>query len=338
MKLLNCLFFLFLFSVLSCQTQTQTPKINGVSFVSSRDSVSGNHVKPLITIHSNYAAVMPFGYIQDLNHPDVKYNTDRQWYGETRSGAKHYVEELQKQNIKVMLKPQIWVRHGEFTGNIIMKNEDNWKILEASYSKFIMAYAQLAEESQVDMFCIGTELEQFITARPEYWKMLIQDIKKVYSGKLTYASNWDEFEKTPFWDDLDYIGVNAYFPVSPKKTPSFEDALEGLKPYKKNVETFSKQHNKPILFTEFGYRSVDYSGKAPWNSDRAMTQVNLDAQVNCTKALFETFWGEEWFAGGFVWKWFINHDESGGEDDSRFTPQNKPVEQVIKSYYNTFSS
>ncbi|OEI81125.1 glycoside hydrolase [Formosa algae] len=335
MHIFNRLFFLFLFSILSCQNET--PKINGVSFVASRDTVSDNHITPLVNIHSNYAAVMPFGFIRDLNHPEVQYNTQRQWFGETKSGAKYYIEKLQKQNIKVMLKPQIWVRHGEFTGHITMTNEDHWNTLESTYANFILDYAKLAETAHVDMFCIGTELEQFITARPEFWKSLIVDVKKVYSGKLTYAANWDEFEDTPFWDSLDYIGVNAYFPVSPNKTPSYEDAMAGLKKYKTLVSEFSTTNNKPILFTEFGYRSVDYSGKAPWNSDRAMTTVNLDAQVNCTKALFDTFWAEKWFAGGFVWKWFINHDQSGGENDSRFTPQNKPVEQVIKTYYNQFS-
>ncbi|MDW5290165.1 glycoside hydrolase family 113 [Formosa sp. PL04] len=335
MKLINCLLFLLLFSILSCQNQTQ--KINGVSFVASRHAVKGNNIAPLVAIHANYAAVMPFGSIKDLNHPDIIYNSDRQWYGETRTGSKLYIEELQKQNIKVMLKPQIWVRQGEFTGNISMQNEANWIILEDSYSKFIMEYAKLAEEAKVDMFCIGTELEQFITARPEYWYALIKNIKKVYSGKLTYAANWDEFKDTPFWAELDYIGINAYFPVSPNKTPSFEDAMDGWKSHKIVVSEFSKQYDKSILFTEYGYRSVDYSGKAPWNSDRNMIQVNLDAQVNCTKALFETFWGEEWFAGGFVWKWFINHETSGGVNDSRFTPQNKPVENLIKDYYNQFS-
>ncbi|WP_434035739.1 glycoside hydrolase family 113 [Formosa sp. 4Alg 33] len=329
------LLFVILLSVFSCQTQT--PKINGVSFVSSRDTVKGNHITPLVDIHANYAAVMPFGFIRDLNHPTVQYNTDRQWFGETRSGAKHYIEALQGQHIKIMLKPQIWIGHGVFTGHIHMQNEEDWTLLETSYSKFILEYAQLAEDAQVDMFCIGTELEQFIKHRPDYWISLIENIKKVYSGKLTYAANWDEFKNTPFWDHLDYIGINAYFPLSTNKTPSLEDALAGWKPHKAVISEFSKTHKKPILFTEFGYRSVDYSGKSPWDSDRKMTQVNLEAQVNCTKALFETVWDEDWFAGGFVWKWFINHDKSGGKHDSRFTPQNKPVEQVIKTYYNQFS-
>ena len=176
MKTLKYLFFSTLFSVLSCQTQT--PKINGVSFVASRHSVEKNHIEPLIAIHANYAAVMPFGSIQNLNHPDIRFNSDRQWYGETRKGSKHYINELQKQNIKVMLKPQIWVRHGEFTGKINMHSEENWTILENSYSKFILEYAQLAEEAQVDLFCIGTELEQFppMPCDPFSWRQEVDQL------------------------------------------------------------------------------------------------------------------------------------------------------------------
>ena len=64
-----------------------------------------------------------------------------------------------------------------------------------------------------------------------------------------------------------------------------------------------------------------------------MTQVNLQAQTNATKALFKTFWNEDWFAGGFIWKWYHNHENAGGENNSRFTPQNKPVEAIIKEQY-----
>ena len=57
--------------------------------------------------------------------------------------------------------------------------------------------------------------------------------------------------------------------------------------------------------------------------------------VNATKALYDVFWKEEWFAGGFVWKWFLQHDKVGGENNNRFTPQNKPVEKVIQTYYKS---
>ena len=317
----------------SCVSQSE--KINGVSFVASREAVNNNHIQAVININANYAAIMPFGFIKNLEHPEITHNTDRQWFGETRKGAKQYSIELQKKKIKIMIKPQIWVWRGEFTGLIEMGNETDWTTLENSYSSFILEYAALAEELKADIFCIGTELEKFIQNRPTYWSTLIKKIKSVYKGKLTYAANWDEYKRTPFWSALDYIGIDAYFPVSDSKTPTLVESLEGWEFHKPKIKATSESYKKPILFTEFGYRSVDFAGRKPWVSDRSMNQVNLDAQTNTTQALFETFWKENWFAGGFIWKWFIDHDEVGGEKNHQFTPQNKPAEALIKWYYES---
>lgn len=302
--------------------------------MASSKAIDSSHVAPVIKIGANYAAIMPFGFVRNLEHPEVIYNSNRQWFGETKEGVKQYIDELRKEDIKIMLKPQIWVWRGEFTGHINMVNEENWEILEETYAKFILDYAALAEEVNAEILCIATELENFITNRPLYWDNLIAEIKKVYKGKLTYAANWDEFKRTSFWDKLDYIGIDAYFPVSDEKTPSLEKCLDGWEEHKALIKKLSNEHKKPILFTEFGYRSMDYSGKEPWNSDHTIKSINQEAQVNTTKALFETFWTEEWFAGGFVWKWFHNHQDVGGRNNNQFTPQNKPVEAVIKTYYS----
>ncbi|MGC1204174.1 MAG: glycoside hydrolase [Flavobacteriaceae bacterium] len=326
--------FLIVFLVLVQSCSSQTEKINGVSFVASRDAINESHINPVVNVNANFAAVMPFGFIRDLANPEIIFNTERQWFGERRVGVKQYIEALKEKNIKIMLKPQIWIGHGQFTGYVEMKNETEWATFEASYSNFILEYAELAQETKAELFCIGTELQKFIENRPQYWNTLIKKIKTIYKGKLTYAANWNEFNKTPFWNQLDYIGVDAYFPVSDSKTPTFEECMEGWKQHKTHIKNLSIENKKPILFTEFGYRSVDYSGKKPWVSDRSINQVNLEAQNNTTKALFETFWIEEWFAGGFIWKWFHNHDKVGGENNFMFTPQNKPAEAIIKYYYS----
>ena len=332
MKVFRLLIICLLLSLLSCQSQNK--KINGLSFVAHQDAINNTHTDPVIKVNANYAAVMPFGFIKDLKHPDIRFNTERQWFGERKIGVKQYIKALKKRHIKIMMKPQIWVWRGEFTGYIEMENEDNWKILEDSYLKFILEYAELAQEMNVELLCIGTELEKFVEKRPAFWSQLILQIRDVFDGKLTYAANWDEFKRTPFWNDLDYIGVDAYFPISDEKTPSLVECKKGWQEHKNLMKSKSMEYNKPVLFTEFGYRSVDFSGKEPWKSDRSMSQVNLEAQVNTTQALFEEFWNEEWFAGGFVWKWFHNHEDSGGDNDSQFTPQNKPVEATIKMYFS----
>jgi len=332
MKTKKLLIIFLVFITQSCSAQTK--KINGLSFVASIEPINQLHVTPVLSVNANYAAVMPFGFIKDLAHPEIVHNTDKQWFGETKAGAKQYIKELRKQRIKIMIKPQLWVWRGEFTGYIEMNTEENWKLLEESYSSFILEYAKLAQEVNVEIFCIGTELEKFIEHRPEYWRNLIEKIKNIYNGKLTYAANWDEFKRTPFWNDLDYIGVDAYFPVSNEKTPTVAQCIEGWRTHKTVIKNIYEKYNKPILFTEFGYRSVDYAGREPWKSDRSMTIVNLEAQANATQALFETFWQEDWFAGGFIWKWFHNHKNSGGKNNNQSTPQNKTVEAIIKSEFS----
>ena len=309
-------------------------KINGVSLVSSSDSVKQKNIEPLLSINANYAAIMPFGFIKNVEHPELIYNSERQWFGETIIGVEQYVNTLQKSGIKVMIKPQIWVWQGEFTGGIKMNSEEDWLSLENSYKNFILDYARLAERKDVEIFCIGTELENFIIHRPDYWRELVTEVRIVYSGKLTYAANWDEYKRVPFWDVLDYIGVDAYFPVSNSQTPTIAEIKSGFEKWQIELKTLSEEKGKKILFTEYGYRSVDYSGKEPWKSDRSMNSVNFQAQSNLLEGLYQSIWDENWFAGGFLWKWFIAHDKVGGNNDSQFTPQNKSAETVVKKYYS----
>ena len=150
MRNFKLLLFLLLASIQSCTTQA--PKINGVSFVASRDTISSKHVDPVTKVNANYAAIMPFGFIKNLEHPEIIHNTDRQWFGETSTGARQYIEMLRNSNIMVMVKPQIWISHGEFTGHLKMTAEEDWKTLEDSYRDFIMEYAKLAEQVGAELF------------------------------------------------------------------------------------------------------------------------------------------------------------------------------------------
>jgi len=316
----------------NCAQESQE-KINGLSFVASRLQLAQQHITPIIQVNANYAAVMPFGFIRNLETPEIVFDTERQWFGETKAGAEQYIELLQKNKVKIMLKPQIWIWRGEFTGFLKMSTEEDWKSLEDSYRNFILTYAELAQEMNVEILCIGTELEQFIVGRSTYWNDLIVEIKRKYKGKLTYAANWDEYKRVPFWKELDYIGVDGYFPVSESKTPTVEEARIGWQRWKQELKSVSEREKKLILFTEYGYRSVDFAGKEPWKNDRNMTQVNLEAQTNLTKAFFDEIYAEDWYAGGFIWKWYIDHQEAGGYENVRFTPQNKPAEIVIRTYF-----
>lgn len=321
-----------------CSEFSFSQKINGLSFVGSKDYISQKHIDPIKKVSANYICLMPFAFLKDIKNPNLQYNSKRQWIGETKKGVTQYANLIRNNHLKLMIKPQIWVWRGAFTGTIRMQTEADWNILETAYTSYILDFAKLAETLHAEIFCIGTELEYFVADRPEYWKQLIKEVKKVYKGKLTYAANWNEYKKTSFWKELDFIGVDAYFPTSEKKNPTINDVKSGLNTYKKALMQISINKNKPILFTEFGFRSVDYAARKPWDSKRIEDHINLKAQSNSLEAVFNSFWPEKWFAGGFLWKWFVHHERAGGINNNRFTPQNKPAEKIIKQYYNQYRS
>ncbi|MCT8338916.1 glycoside hydrolase TIM-barrel-like domain-containing protein [Flavobacteriaceae bacterium TK19130] len=312
----------------------QSGEINGVSFVAHRDTISEVHIQPILKVNANYAAIMPFGFIrEEVDSSLIHYNTHRQWYGETIEGAAQYIRKLKEQGVSIMLKPQIWIGHGTFTGHYKMNSEEGWLEFETSYRNFILDFAKLAAAEKVEIFCIGTELEAFVMTRPEFWSKIIAEIKSIYKGKLTYAANWDEYAEVPFWKELDYIGIDAYFPISEAMTPTVEDAKKGWQPWKDTLRKFSEAKGKRILFTEYGYRSMDHAGKEPWYSGREEESLNITAQGNLLTALYEEVWNEPWMAGGFLWKWFVDHDSVGGPLNNQFTVQNKPTELVVQYYY-----
>jgi hypothetical protein len=326
---------LILLLLVSCR-EAVPEKINGVSFVGSRDPAHQEHVDALADIHADYAAVMPYGFVREPDRPEIIFDTDRQWYGETRAGARQYIQLLHENGIRVMLKPQLWIWRGLFTGDLTMASESDWNKLESEYTDFILTYADLAEETGAALFCIGTELGAFVRARPQFWEELIVSVRQRYKGKITYAANWDEYLRIPFWKDLDLIGIDAYFPLSDARNPNLEDLRKGWKRWKEDIEKLQQSVGIPVLFTEYGYRSMDFTARKPWLVDRNEQGVNLEAQANAKRAIFEEFWDEDWFAGGFVWKWFIHHSRAGGLTDNRFTPQNKPAQEVIRDYYRRY--
>lgn len=333
----NLILYLFLgLGLISCSKNLVSEKYNGVSLVASRSQITSEDIKPILDVNANAVAVMPFAFLESLNSPILKFNLKEQWYGERLEGTREAIQILHQDSLKVMLKPQIWIWRGEFTGEINMNSEKDWKQFEKDFKEFIFLFAALAAEEKVEIFSLGTELFNFVEKRPEFWRELIAGIRKIYSGKLTYAENWDKIDNVPFWGELDYIGVDAYFPLSEEKSPALEELKEGWGTHLKQLGKLSKDFGKPVLFTEYGYRNIDYAAKHPWDSSRDLKEINDKNQEIALQALYEEVWKENWFAGGFLWKWHHTHEKSGGEENSQFTPQNKPAEDVVKQYYGKF--
>lgn len=325
---LNIIIFLFFFT----SNIFAQKKINGISFVASNREINNEAIEALKNVNANWVALMPFAFMKSESDTSIVFNSKQQWLGERKEGIEQTAKAFKKKNIKIMLKPQIWIPRGGFTGHLKLKKESEWIALEHNYQKFILFYANVAQTTNCELFCIGTELNSFAVARPIFWNELILKIKEIYTGKITYAENWDTYKNVPFLNQLDYIGIDAYFPLTSEKTPTIKALSKAWRPIKNEIELLSKKYNKQILFTEYGYQSKDYSAQEPWIHNRQNT-VNLDAQNNALAVILAQFWKKNWFAGGFLWKWYDNHSESGGKLDTDYTIQNKPSEKILFKFY-----
>lgn len=307
--------------------------IKGLNLVAPPDEFKTNPIPEVRNVNAEWIAVIPYAFTRK-NEPQVRYNTANwQWWGERPEGAEETIRLAQDQNIKVLLKPQVYIP-GSWPGGLDFKASE-WEQWEASYKEYIMTFARMAEEMDVEMLCIGTEFKISTRDRNQFWKQLISRIKEEYSGKLTYAANWDEYKHITFWDDLDYIGIDAYFPLVDASTPDVKEIVKAWHPIVSELHSLYKKWDRQILFTEFGYLSVDRCTFNHWELEANIKSypINEEAQANALNGLFSALWDQECWAGGFLWKWYPNMQGRVSYHDRDYTPQGKKAETTLRNWY-----
>ena len=309
--------------------------MRGLSMVAPPKEIGDTCLVAIMDVQANWVSMMPYAFVPKTSST-VRFQSDtsknNHWWGESPKGMRQCIRMARAKGIKVMLKPHLWLGWGAFTGELDFNTEDEWKEFERSYKSYLLTYGKIAAEEDVEAFCIGTEMGSHVQNRPEFWIDLISDLKKIYKGKLTYAENWDCFDKVTFWDKLDFIGVDGYFPLSDKKDPTLADLNKGWQKHLKKLNNFSGKTKRPILFTEIGYRSNDFSAEKPWEIEYSKP-INEPLQARAYESFFENAYNQPWCAGVFIWKWFPVKIEHFHEKET-FSPQGKPAEKVLKTYFS----
>lgn len=276
-----------------------------------------------------HLVLVPYSDQRDYNDPLRKLSNARtNWRDSSYSSV---INLAHKMGTEVIIKPHVWLGNpsdGKWRADIWMDSEEDWLEWETNYTSFILTCSKLSERHQLPLFCIGNEFYLSTTKRPDYWRSLIKEVRKVYSGKLVYGANWDrEYKEIEFWDELDYIGVQAYFPLADRNDPTFEEIRDGWDVHLREIEKVSKKFNRKVIFTELGYRSTPDAAQYPWEwpdfTENLVQQISNKTQVNCYKAFFDKVWGNEWFVGAMIWQWQCHDD--GNKPNHRFTPKGKPA-------------
>lgn len=288
-------------------------------------------LKALKQIGVNAISIMPFTSMSDPSKPEPL----RFWqsaFAENDESLIFLEESSLKLNFVVMLKPHIWVEHG-WPGEIRMDNKSDWNKFFDYYYIWIRHYAMLAEMYKIPILCIGNELSQTTVGHEKKWIQIVENIRKLYDGKITYGANWNnEFEKLNFWKYFDYIGISQYYPLSEKSNPSNAELQTGADSIISRVRLIQKKFDIPVLFTELGYKS----SMEPWktaleeNPEPELSSIN---QARCYEAMLRASYEKKWLAGMFWWKWPSYLGYAANPKRDLYVPLNKPAENIIRKWY-----
>ena len=316
-------------------TNKPLQKIKGISMVAPPEVFPEDPMPSIKNTGANWIALIPYAF-SSPQKPEVRYHgLDWQWWGEREEGIRESIRLAKLQNMHVMLKPQVYI-HKSWVGSMDFQLESDRLIWEHDYRDYILKFAKLAAELNVEMLCIATEYNIAVIKRESFFRKLILEIRSLYKGKLCYSANWDHYSEVPIWDALDYIGISAYFPLTEQQTPTAIELNKAWQNYLNHLESISRELNKQILFTEYGYLSVDGSGGKGWEIEKNIEaySVNQLTQAAAYEALFKNLWEHDWWAGGFLWKWFPNGQGHEGYPEKDYTPQGKAAERVLRSWYS----
>ena len=293
----------------SCQTwgtEWQTPEM-------------AEALDELHSLGANAFAIHPYARIANDGHVTFR----------VRDENRHITVPLdwaRERGMSAMLVPHLAYWGSKFTwrGEIRFDSAEEWDRFFAEYETWIVEMARLAEAHGAAVFCVGLEYAH-AQKFEQRWRKIIAGVRAVYSGKLTYGGNWNDYDVVKFWDAVDYIGVLGYFPLTQATDPRADEIAAGWQRRMAELQRFSEANGgKQILFVEVGYNENARAAAEPWSfqiggeNAAAIQQRCLDAALSLTGK-------HPCLAGMFLWKWFPELPHHHEEDFRLQTPEIKAL-------------
>jgi hypothetical protein len=281
---------------------------------------------------AKWIALIVTGYQETITATQITWTLPRT---PTDADLAHAINQAHSLGLKVMLKPHLDLNNDpdRWRGQIgdAFTAEAQWRAWFASYGTFIAHYANLATAEGVEQFCIGTELVG--TSHHEAdWRAIVADARRRFHGPLVYAANHSGEEmRLTWWDAVDLIGIDAYYPLTSRNNPTLAELKTTWNARAADLQALSARAGKQIILTEIGYRSADGANMAPWDWQQE-APVDLQEQADCYESALEAIWNQPWLAGIYWWNWDTTPNQ-GGPHDAGFTPHRKPAEELLKIYY-----
>lgn len=252
-------------------------------------------------------------------------------YGEaptvTDDEVRWAIRKAKSLGLKICMKPVVNCANGTWRAHIAFFRQDvpgepSWTEWFASYTEFIVHYARIAEEEGCEMLCVGCEMVQADTRENE-WRALIQEVRKVYSGLVTYNCDKYQEDRLTWWDAVDIISSSGYYPIG-----DWEAHLD-------RIEGVLKKWEKPFFFMEGGCPSREGSAQKPndWSLPGAPSE---EEQANYYRVMFEACSKREWMRGYMLWDWPARlYDAADASKNDDYCMYGKQAEAIVREYYES---
>ena len=297
-----------------------------------RQNDSDRSLENLAATGTRWAAVVVTNYQQQIGSTTIDRSGTRT---PTDDDVTHAIATAHRLGLKVMLKPHLDLLNdpSHWRGQIgeeFLRPSD-WASWFASYDALILHEADLARDNQVEQFCIGTELVGTSTHEPE-WRALVAQVRQHYPGKITYAGNHDgEEQAIRWWDALDFIGVDAYYPLTDQVHPTVAVLNQAWdrRGYVALLKALSTHFGKRVIFTEIGYRAIANAAAdlSEWQNGGV---PDVQTQANLYQAAIDTFGSLPWFGGFYWWAWPATARPIGG--DAEWSPGGQDAERILHAF------
>ena len=267
--------------------------------------------------------VLPVAALQDHAYStQVDYLTDDVMsFDDVRAVAR----EAKALGLRFVIKAMVNCRDGYWRAYIrffdtYVPTEPTWAEWFASYEAFVADLAAVARETEAEMFCVGCEMVG-ADHREQEWRRLIDRVRRVYPGPVTY--NCDKFQEdhVTWWDAVDYISSSGYYPI---------DQMDA---HFARVEAVSKKFDRPFFFMESGCPSRKGSEYVP-NNWRLGGEQSLAAQKDWFAAYTDALLRHPMIRGSVTWDWSALrlYPIERAETDSGYAVYGKPAAQVLRAF------
>lgn len=233
--------------------------------------------------------------------------------------------QAKSQGLKIILKAMVNCRDGAWRAYIRffdhpVPTEPSWEEWFESWDRHVLLAAKMAQDNQAELFCIGCETVG-TDHRAADWRALIQKVREIYQGPITYNCDKYQEDHVSWWDAVDVISSSGYYPL-----PDLEENF-------RRIQSAAEKFEKPFMFMECGCPSRGGSELRP-NDWRFGQGIDMEAQEKWYEAFTDAVLRFPFVRGTGWWDWPATrlYPEYAGVDNAGYCTFGKPANRVLASF------